>query len=57
MWQPTHGTRRHGRPPDSYINNLEGDTGLREINPQADIMNRDIWKSITVMESIKRIPK
>ena len=58
----THGTRRHERPPDSYINNLERDTGLREINLQADIMNRDVWKSIkwmsgTVMESIKRIPK
>ena len=23
VWQPTHGTRRHGRPYDSYINNLE----------------------------------
>ena len=58
VWQPTHGTRRHGRPPHSYINNLEGDTGrIREINLQADIMNRDVWKSITVMESIKRIPK
>ena len=62
VWQPTHGTRRHERPPDSYINNLERDIGLREINLQADIMNRDVWKSIkwmsgTVMESIKRIPK
>ena len=62
VWQSTHGTRRHERPPDSYINNLERDTGLREINLQADIMNRDVWKSIkwmsgTVMESIKRIPK
>ena len=56
VWQPTHGTRRHERPPDSY-NNLERDTGLREINLQADMMNCDVWKSITVRKSIKRIPK
>ena len=27
LWQPTHGTRRCGRPPDSYIKTLERDTG------------------------------
>ena len=57
MWQPTHGTRRRGRPPDSYIKTLERDTGLRENDLRAAMMNRDVWKSITVRESIKRIPK
>ena len=57
MWQPTHRTRRRGRPPDSYIKTLERDTGLRENDLRSAIMNRDVWKSITVWESIKRIPK
>ena len=57
MWQPTHGTRRRVRPTDSYIKTLERDTGLRENDLRAAMMNRDVWKSITVRESIKRIPK
>ena len=57
LWQPTHGNRRGGRPPDSYIKTLERDTGLRENYLRAAMMNRDVWKSITVRESIKRIPK
>ena len=57
LWQPTHGTRSRGRPPDSYIKTLERDTGLRENYLRAAKMNRDVWKSITVRESIIRIPK
>ena len=57
LWQPTYGTRRRGRPLDSYIKTLERDTGLRENYLRAAMMNRDVWKSITVRESIKRIPK
>ena len=57
LWQPNHGTRRRGRPPDSYINTLERDTCLRENNLRTAMMNRDVWKSITVRESIQRIPK
>ena len=60
MWQPTHGTRRRGRPPDSYIKTLERDTGLREnylLQLYLYLMNRNIWKSIIVLKSIKRIPK
>ena len=30
LWQPSNGTRRRGRPPDSYIKTLERDTGQRE---------------------------
>ena len=48
VWQPTYGTRRRGRPPDSYIKNLERDTGLRENDLRAAMMNRDVWKSKTV---------
>ena len=54
VWQPTHGTRSRRRPPDSYIKTLERDTGLRENDLRAAMMNRDVWKSITVGESIKR---
>ena len=57
LWQPTNGTRRRGRPPDSYIKTLERNTGLRENDLRAAMMNRDVWNSITVRESIKRIPK
>ena len=57
LWQSTHGTRRRGIPPYSYIKTMERDTGLRENDLRADMMNRDVWKSITVIESIKIIPK
>ena len=33
LWEPTHGTRRRGRPPESYIRNLEHETGI----PASDI--------------------
>ena len=28
LWEPTHGTRRRGRPSESYIRNLERETGI-----------------------------
>ena len=40
-----------------YIKTLERDTGLRENDIRAAMMNRDVWKSIIVRESIKIIPK
>ena len=55
--QSTHGTRRRGRPTGSYIKTLEHDTGLRENDLRAAMMNHDVWKFITVRESRKRIPK
>ena len=57
MWQLIHGTRRRGRPPDSYIKTLERDTDLRENDMPAAMVNRDVWNSITVRESIQKIPK
>ena len=42
LWQSTHGTRRRGRLPDSYIKTLEHDTGLRENDLRASMMNRDV---------------
>ena len=57
LWQPTHGTKTKVRPPDSYIKTLERDTGLRENYLRVAMMNCDVWKSITVRELIKRIPK
>ena len=44
LWQPTHGTRRRGIPHNSYITYLERDTGLRENNLRAAMMNCDVWK-------------
>ena len=28
LWEPTHGTKKLGRPPESYIRNLEHETGI-----------------------------
>ena len=36
---------------------MEHDTGLRENDLRAAMMNRDFWKYITVWELIKRISK
>ena len=43
IWLLTHGIIRRGIPPDSYINTLERDTGLREHDLGAAMMNRDVW--------------
>ena len=45
LCEPTHGTRRWRGPPESYIRNLE-----REM--RVAIMNRDIWRTFTVRETI-----
>ena len=51
LWQPNHGARRRGRPPYSYIKTLERDTGLKEHDLRAAMMNLDVWAAITVRES------
>ena len=55
LWEPTHGTRRQGRPPDSYIRNLERKTGIPESEMRVAMMNRDVWRTFTVRETT--IPK
>ena len=55
LWEPTHGTRRRGRPPESYIRNLERETGIPACEMKVAMMNRDVWRTFTVRETI--IPK
>ena len=55
LWEPTHRTRRRGRPPESYIRNLERETGMPANEMKVAIMNRDVWRTFTVRETT--IPK
>ena len=55
IWEPTHGTRRRGRPPESYIRNLERETGIPASEMRVTMMNRAVWRTFTVRETT--IPK
>ena len=44
LWEPTHGTRRRGRPPESYIRNLENETGIPSSEMRVAMMNRAVWR-------------
>ena len=55
LWEPTHRTRRRGRPPESYIRNLERETGIPASDMKVAKMNRDVWRTFTVRETA--IPK
>ena len=39
LWEPTHGTRRRGRPLESYIMNLERETVIPTSEMRVAIMN------------------
>ena len=47
LWEPTHGTRRRRRPPESYIRNLERETGIPASEMKVAMMNRDVWITFT----------
>ena len=55
LWEPTHGTRRRGRPPESYIRNLERETGIPASEMRVAMMNRAVCRTFTVRETT--IPK
>ena len=55
LWEPTHGTRIRGRQPESYIRNLERQTGIPASEMRVAMMNRAVWRTFTVRETT--IPK
>ena len=55
LWEPTHGTRIRGRPPESYIRNLERQTGIPASEMRVSMMNRAVWRTFTIRETT--IPK
>ena len=55
LWEPTHVTRRRVRPPESYIRNLERETGIPASEMTVAMMNRAVWRTFTVRETT--IPK
>ena len=55
IWEPTHGLRRWGRPPESYICNLERETCIPASEMKVAMMNRDVWRTFTVRKTT--IPK
>ena len=48
LCEPNHGARRRGRPPESYIRNLECETGIPASEMKVAMMNRDVWRTFTV---------
>ena len=57
LWEPTHVTRRRGRLPESYISNLERETGIPASEMKVyfiiaiAMMNRGVWRTFTVRET------
>ena len=46
FWETTHGTRIRGRPPESYIRNLERETGIPANEMRVAILKRDVWRTV-----------
>ena len=55
LWEPTHGTIRWERPPESYIMNLERETGIPASEMKVTMMNHGVWITFTFQETT--IPK
>lgn len=50
LWLPTHGQRKQGRPPLTYIDTLRQDTGLEVDELDTCMQNRAVWRSIGVRD-------
>jgi len=45
LWEPKHGYQVRGRPINNYIDTMKRDTGARNTNELATLMeDRDIWR-------------
>ena len=52
LWEPTHGTRRRGRPKATYLDTLMRDTGATCAHDLANLMeDRDVWRSMVKSRS------
>ena len=46
LWEPSHGSRKHGRRSTTYIDPLKRDTGLKETSEVKTLMeDRQRWKA------------
>ena len=52
LWEPNHVTRRRGMPPESYIRNIERETDILASEKKVAMMNRGVWRTFTVRETI-----
>ena len=48
LWNPKHGRRKAGRPSLTYVNLLKQDTGLEEPDLRTAMLDRSVWRAITV---------
>ena len=48
LWNPKHGGRKAGRPHLTYIDLLKQDTGLEEADIKTAMLDRRVWRAITV---------
>lgn len=52
LWQPTHGTRRRGRPKTKDEDTLMRDTGATDAHNPASVMeDGDVWRSMVESRS------
>ena len=51
FWELTHGTRRRGRPLESYLRNLERETGIPASDMRVAMKNSAVWRTFAVRET------
>ena len=51
LWKPKHGHKRPGRQQSIYIDILRQDTGLDEDDMKNAMLDRRIWRAITIRET------
>ena len=50
LWNPKHGKRMPGRPSLTYVDQLRLDIGLGASDMRTAMLDRSVWKAITVQE-------
>ena len=48
LWRPKHGKRKAGRPTITYTDILQQDTGLETSEVRTAMLDRSVWRAITV---------
>ena len=52
LWRPKHGKRKAGRPTITYTDVLQQDTGLETTDMRTAMLDRSVWRAITVRAQV-----
>ena len=55
LWRPKHGKRKADRPTITYTDVLQQDTGLETPDMRTAMLDRSVWRAITVLAQVSRL--